>query len=49
MFLHKSNFLFRAIYPEMTWRIPKSNLGESKVIYLTFDDGYTRSNRICVG
>lgn len=39
MFLHKSNFLFRAIYPEMTWRIPKSNLGESKVIYLTFDDG----------
>lgn len=39
MFLHKSNFLFRAIYPEMTWRISKSNLGESKVIYLTFDDG----------
>ena len=35
-FLHKSNFLFRTIYPECWWKI--NNAPES-TIYLTFDDG----------
>ncbi len=35
MFLHKSNFLFRWVYPQFLWKIPISE----KVIYLTFDDG----------
>jgi peptidoglycan-N-acetylglucosamine deacetylase len=35
MFLHKTNFLIRAIYPNFLWR--KSNV--EKNIYLTFDDG----------
>jgi peptidoglycan/xylan/chitin deacetylase (PgdA/CDA1 family) len=35
MFIYKTNFLMRAVYPEMTWRIPST----SPSIYLTFDDG----------
>lgn len=35
MFLHKTNFLLRALYPNFVWR--KS--AEEKNIYLTFDDG----------
>nr|WP_299422292.1 polysaccharide deacetylase family protein [uncultured Emticicia sp.] len=35
MFLHKTNFLMRAMYPKFVWK--KS--AEEKVIYLTFDDG----------
>ncbi|WP_345271353.1 polysaccharide deacetylase family protein [Nibrella viscosa] len=35
MFLHKSNFLLRTIYPEFLWRLDDSE----PVIYLTFDDG----------
>ena len=35
MFLHKTNFLMRALYPDFIWR--KSSL--EKKIYLTFDDG----------
>jgi peptidoglycan/xylan/chitin deacetylase (PgdA/CDA1 family) len=35
MFLHKSNFLMRAVYPDFQWKV-KTN---EKVIYLTFDDG----------
>ena len=35
MFLHKTNFLMRAIYPNFVWR--KS--ANEKKIYLTFDDG----------
>jgi peptidoglycan-N-acetylglucosamine deacetylase len=35
MFLHKTNFLMRALYPDFIWR--KSLL--EKKIYLTFDDG----------
>jgi peptidoglycan-N-acetylglucosamine deacetylase len=35
MFLHKTNFLMRAIYPNFIWR--KSS--DEKKIYLTFDDG----------
>jgi peptidoglycan/xylan/chitin deacetylase (PgdA/CDA1 family) len=35
MFLHKTNFLMRALYPNFVWR--KS--AEEKKIYLTFDDG----------
>jgi peptidoglycan/xylan/chitin deacetylase (PgdA/CDA1 family) len=35
MFLHKTNFLMRAIYPKFIWR--KSS--NEKKIYLTFDDG----------
>lgn len=35
MFLHKSNLLMRAVYPDFQWKV-KTN---EKVIYLTFDDG----------
>lgn len=35
MFLHKTNFLMRALYPDFIWH--KSPL--EKKIYLTFDDG----------
>jgi peptidoglycan-N-acetylglucosamine deacetylase len=35
MFLHKTNFLMRALYPNFVWRKPT----QEKVIYLTFDDG----------
>jgi peptidoglycan/xylan/chitin deacetylase (PgdA/CDA1 family) len=35
MFLHKTNFLMRALYPNFVWR--KSSF--EKKIYLTFDDG----------
>jgi peptidoglycan-N-acetylglucosamine deacetylase len=35
MFLHKTNFLMRALYPNFVWR--KSS--DEKKIYLTFDDG----------
>lgn len=35
MFLHKTNFLMRALYPNFVWRKPT----QEKIIYLTFDDG----------
>ena len=35
MFIHKTNFLMRALYPNFIWRIPT----EKKEIFLTFDDG----------
>jgi peptidoglycan-N-acetylglucosamine deacetylase len=35
MFIHKTNFLMRALYPNFIWRIPSSK----KEIFLTFDDG----------
>ena len=35
MFVHKTNFLMRALYPDFIWRIPTEN----KEIFLTFDDG----------
>jgi peptidoglycan-N-acetylglucosamine deacetylase len=35
MFIHKTNFLMRAIYPDFLWRVKT----DEKVIYLTFDDG----------
>jgi len=35
-FLHKSNFLLRAVYPEMWWKV-KADV--EPTIYLTFDDG----------
>ncbi|WP_435354048.1 polysaccharide deacetylase family protein [Emticicia sp. SJ17W-69] len=35
MFVHKTNFLMRALYPNFIWR--KST--QEKIIYLTFDDG----------
>jgi peptidoglycan-N-acetylglucosamine deacetylase len=35
MFIHKTNFLMRALYPDFIWRIPT----EKKEIFLTFDDG----------
>ena len=35
MFLHKTNFLMRALYPNFVWRQPT----QEKNIYLTFDDG----------
>jgi peptidoglycan/xylan/chitin deacetylase (PgdA/CDA1 family) len=35
MFLHKTNFLMRALYPNFVWR----KASEDKKIYLTFDDG----------
>lgn len=35
MFLHKTNFLMRALYPSFVWRKPS----DEKKIYLTFDDG----------
>ena len=35
MFLHKTNFLMRALYPNFIWRKPT----QEKKIYLTFDDG----------
>ncbi|WP_394989994.1 polysaccharide deacetylase family protein [Emticicia sp.] len=35
MFLHKTNFLIRALYPNFVWRKPT----QEKIIYLTFDDG----------
>ncbi len=35
MFLHKTNGLMRALYPNFTWKMP----AQEKKIYLTFDDG----------
>jgi len=35
LFLHKSNFLLRTIYPEFWWKVDDSE----RIIYLTFDDG----------
>ena len=35
MFIHKTNFLMRALYPNFIWKIPT----EKKEIFLTFDDG----------
>ena len=35
MFIHKTNFLMRALYPDFVWNIKR----DEKVIYLTFDDG----------
>jgi peptidoglycan-N-acetylglucosamine deacetylase len=35
MFIHKTNFLMRALYPNFIWRIPSGK----KEIFLTFDDG----------
>jgi peptidoglycan-N-acetylglucosamine deacetylase len=35
MFVHKTNFLMRALYPDFIWKIPT----EKKEIFLTFDDG----------
>lgn len=38
LFLHKSNFLFRTVYPDFWWRMPVAE-GQESTIYLTFDDG----------
>jgi peptidoglycan-N-acetylglucosamine deacetylase len=35
MFIHKTNFLMRAFYPDFIWKMSENQ----KVIYLTFDDG----------
>ena len=35
MFIHKTNFLMRALYPDFIWKIPT----KKKEIFLTFDDG----------
>jgi peptidoglycan-N-acetylglucosamine deacetylase len=35
MFIHKTNFLMRAFYPDFIWKVSENQ----KVIYLTFDDG----------
>lgn len=35
MFVHKTNFIMRAMYPKFIWRIPNNE----KNLYLTFDDG----------
>lgn len=35
LFVHKTNAVMRAIYPDFLWRIPNTE----KKIYLTFDDG----------
>jgi peptidoglycan-N-acetylglucosamine deacetylase len=35
MFIHKTNFLMRALYPNFIWRLQN----EKKEIFLTFDDG----------
>ncbi|MFC5408194.1 polysaccharide deacetylase family protein [Larkinella bovis] len=35
MFLHKTNFLLRTLFPRYQWRVSTPE----KVIYLTFDDG----------
>eukprot|EP00388_Colpodella_angusta_P011481 GDKJ01029364.1.p1 GENE.GDKJ01029364.1~~GDKJ01029364.1.p1 ORF type:complete len:215 (-),score=24.23 GDKJ01029364.1:297-941(-) len=35
MFIHKTNFLMRTLYPDFVWNIKR----DEKVIYLTFDDG----------
>jgi peptidoglycan/xylan/chitin deacetylase (PgdA/CDA1 family) len=35
VFLHKTNFLMRAAYPRLRWRVPVRD----KTVYLTFDDG----------
>jgi peptidoglycan-N-acetylglucosamine deacetylase len=35
LFLHKSNFLLRTVFPEYCWRIDTTE----PVVYLTFDDG----------
>jgi len=37
-FLHKSNFLFRTVYPNFLWRLSDEQTHEP-TIYLTFDDG----------
>lgn len=40
MFLHKTNFLMRAAYPRLTWRIPTPAYASAEpLVYLTFDDG----------
>jgi len=35
MFIHKTNFIMRALYPDFIWRIST----QEKEIFLTFDDG----------
>lgn len=35
MFIHKTNFLMRAFYPNFLWKVKT----DEKAIYLTFDDG----------
>jgi peptidoglycan/xylan/chitin deacetylase (PgdA/CDA1 family) len=35
MFIHKTNFLMQALYPNFIWRLPTAK----KEIFLTFDDG----------
>ncbi len=35
MFIHKTNFLMRAFYPDFVWKVKSAE----KAIYLTFDDG----------
>ena len=35
MFIHKTNFLMRAFYPDFVWKVKNAE----KAIYLTFDDG----------
>jgi peptidoglycan-N-acetylglucosamine deacetylase len=35
MFIHKTNFLMRALYPDFIWKIPT----DKKEIFLSFDDG----------
>ena len=35
MFIHKTKFLMRALYPDFIWKIPTAE----KEIFLTFDDG----------
>jgi peptidoglycan-N-acetylglucosamine deacetylase len=37
-FLHKSNFLFRTVYPDFLWRLDEEP-STAPTIYLTFDDG----------
>ncbi|CCH00191.1 polysaccharide deacetylase [Fibrella aestuarina BUZ 2] len=37
LFLHKSNFLFRTVYPDFWWRLDADPA--EPTIYLTFDDG----------
>ena len=38
IFLHKSNFLFRTVYPDFLWRLDQEPTA-APTIYLTFDDG----------
>lgn len=37
LFLHKSNFLFRSVYPDFWWRLDAAP--DEPTLYLTFDDG----------